>query len=439
MLAVFTLEGKRLMARPTDPLPLASGSVLPNRLGKAAMEENLADVGQLPGPRLLELYRAWATGGAGLLITGNVMVDARAMTGPAGVVLDSASDIAPFRRWAQVAKGSGGRVWMQINHPGRLVYADLPGVRWSPSDVPVALGKHSHRFGRPTPMTAEDIRSVIRMHADTAKRAEEAGFDGVEVHAAHGYLLSQFLSPLVNRRSDEWGGHLENRARLLLEVVRAVRAAVSPGFAVAVKLNSADFQRGGFDQHDAARVLQMLGPLGVDLVELSGGSAESPAMQGRTADDRTMAREAYFLALAEDLVRAAPMPLMLTGGITRKATAERVLESGVAVVGLGSALALRPSLPRGWLRGEELDVVVPYVQWKDKQLAAAAQMAVIRHALRRIAAGRRPRPRVPTLLALAHDRRHRRRARARYAAWLDRRPPLHPAEPAATPSTRARP
>ncbi|MCU1614511.1 MAG: 2,4-dienoyl-CoA reductase [Frankiales bacterium] len=421
------------MARLTDSLPLASGSVLPNRLGKAAMEESLADAGQQPGARLLHLYRTWASGGAGLLITGNVMVDARAMTGPAGVVLDSSSDIAPFRRWAQVAKSGGGMAWMQINHPGRLVYADLPGVRWSPSEVPVALGKQSHRFARPTPMTAEDIRSVIGMHADTAQRAEEAGFDGVEVHAAHGYLLAQFLSPLVNRRTDEWGGSLENRGRLLLEVVRKVRAAVSPGFAVAVKLNSADFQRGGFDQHDAARVLQMLGPLGVDLVELSGGSAESPAMQGRTADDRTMAREAYFLALAEELVRAAPMPLMLTGGITRKATAERVLESGVAVVGLGSALALRPSLPQGWLGDEGLDVVVPHVQWKDKALTAAAQMAIIRYSLRRLAAGRRPRPRVPPLFALAHDRRHRRRALSRYAAWLDRRPRMQPAEPGATP------
>ncbi|NEB06987.1 2,4-dienoyl-CoA reductase, partial [Streptomyces sp. SID13726] len=137
------------------------------------------------------------------------------------------------------------------------------------------------------------------------RRAEEAGFDGVQIHAAHGYLLSQFLSPLVNRRTDRWGGSPENRVRLLTEVVRAVRAQVAPGFAVGVKLNTADFQRGGFDTEDAVQVLEALCGLGVDLVELSGGSVESPATLGRTADLRTLEREAYFLAFAEQFLDAA--------------------------------------------------------------------------------------------------------------------------------------
>jgi 2,4-dienoyl-CoA reductase-like NADH-dependent reductase (Old Yellow Enzyme family) len=403
------------------PLRLANGTTLPNRIAKAAMEENLADAGQLPGRRLIELYRAWARGGAGLIITGNVMVDARAMTGPAGVVLDATTDLAPFREWARVAKSGGGQVWMQINHPGRLVYADLPGVRWAPSAVRVNLGKHSHRFGEPAPMTDRDIDAVVAMHADSARRAEEAGFDGVEIHAAHGYLVAQFLSPLVNKRDDEWGGSLQNRARLLLEIVRAVRAVVSPGFAVAVKLNSADFQRGGFDETDAARVLTMLDGLRVDLVELSGGSAESPAMQGRTADGRTMQREAYFLSLAEQLLAVTPAPLMLTGGITRRATAQRVLESGIAVVGLASALALRPSLPHDWERDQALQVRVPRVRWRDQTLSAAAQMAILRYALRRAAGGRRPRRHMPPLVVLLIDQHRRARARARYAVWLQRR------------------
>ncbi len=127
----------------------------------------------------------------------------------------------------------------------------------------------------------------MQRFARTAARAEQAGFDGVEIHAAHGYLLSQFLSPLVNRRTDAWGGPLENRARMLLDTVRAVRAAVPPAFTVAVKINSADFQRGGFDADDARQVIAWLAPLGVDLVELSGGSYESPAMTGRATDTRT--------------------------------------------------------------------------------------------------------------------------------------------------------
>ncbi|MFF7747234.1 NADH:flavin oxidoreductase/NADH oxidase family protein, partial [Streptomyces sp. NPDC007960] len=286
-----------------SPLLLRSGQVLKNRIAKAAMEENMATQGQLPGEQLYTLYRRWAAGGTGLLITGNVMVHAEALTGPAGVVLDEHSPLEPFADWAKVGKSGGGAIWMQISHPGRQVASDMPGVVWGPSDVGVSLGRHSSRFGRPTAMTPKQIDDTVTRFAVTAHRAEKAGFDGVEVHAAHGYLLSQFLSPLVNKRTDRWGGSLENRARMLLDIVRAVRAAVSPSFAVAVKLNSADFQRGGFDADDARQVIEMLEPLGVDLVELSGGSYESPAMTGRPADNRTQAREAYFLDLAKDLVK----------------------------------------------------------------------------------------------------------------------------------------
>ncbi|MCZ1003468.1 NADH:flavin oxidoreductase/NADH oxidase family protein [Streptomyces mirabilis] len=328
-----------------SPLSLRSGQVLGNRIAKAAMEENMAGDGQLPDGQLLSLYRRWATGGTGLLITGNVMVHAEALTGPAGVVLDDAAPLEPFTEWAKAGKSGGGAMWMQINHPGRQIQADMPGVVWGPSAVGVDLGKHSSRFGRPVAMTPEQIEATVTRYAVTAHRAEKAGFDGVEVHAAHGYLLSQFLSPLVNQRTDEWGGSLENRARMLLDVVRAVRAAVSPSFAVAVKLNSADFQRGGFDADDARQVIAMLEPLGVDLVELSGGSYESPAMSGRPADARTQAREAYFLDLAKDLVKTSPLPLMLTGGITRRDTAELVLASGVALVGMGTALAVTLTCP----------------------------------------------------------------------------------------------
>ncbi|MFF5639323.1 hypothetical protein [Streptomyces sp. NPDC012825] len=233
--------------------------------------------------------------GTGLLITGNVMVHAEALTGPAGVVLDENAPLEPFAAWARAGKSGGGALWMQINHPGRQVASGMPGVVWGPSDIGVSLGRHSSRFGRPTAMTPRQIEETVARYAATARRAEQAGFDGVEVHAAHGYLLSQFLSPLVNKRTDQWGGSLENRARTPLDVVRAVRAAVPPSFAVAVKLNS-------------------------------GGSYESPAMTGRSTDTRTRAREAYFLDLAEDLVTTSPLPLMLTGGITRRATARMISE-----------------------------------------------------------------------------------------------------------------
>ncbi|MGW8374708.1 NADH:flavin oxidoreductase/NADH oxidase family protein [Streptomyces sp. ODS28] len=401
-----------------SPLSLHSGQVLDNRIAKAAMEENLADAGQQPGPRLLALYRRWAAGGTGLLITGNVMVHAEALTGPAGVVLDEAAPLKPFAEWAEAGRSGGGRIWMQLNHPGRQVQAGMPGVVWGPSDVGVDLGRHSGRFGRPVAMTAGQIEATVGRFAVTARRAEEAGFDGVEIHAAHGYLLSQFLSPLVNKRTDAWGGSLENRTRLLLDVVRAVRAAVAPSFAVAVKLNSADFQRGGFDADDARQVIEMLAPLGVDLVELSGGSYESPAMTGRPADERTQAREAYFLDLAKDLVEASPLPLMLTGGITRRETAERVLASGVALVGIGTALSLTPDLPERWRGGREGDGELRRAAWSDKALASAATMAQVRHQMHRLARGTAPKPRAHPARALLCEQLQQRRALRRYSAWL---------------------
>ncbi|MGW7242987.1 NADH:flavin oxidoreductase/NADH oxidase family protein [Streptomyces sp. NPDC054804] len=401
-----------------SPLSLRSGQVLNNRIAKAAMEENMAGSGQLPGKELCGLYRRWAAGGTGLLITGNVMVHAEALTGPAGVVLDEAAPLEPFIEWAKAGKAGGGAIWMQINHPGRQIGSDMPGVVWGPSAVAVDLGKHSGRFGRPVAMTPEQIQATVTRYAVTAQRAEQAGFDGVEVHAAHGYLLSQFLSPLVNKRTDQWGGSLENRARMLLDIVRAVRAAVSPSFAVAVKLNSADFQRGGFDADDARQVIEMLTPLGVDLVELSGGSYESPAMSGRPADSRTQAREAYFLDLAKDLVKTSPLPLMLTGGITRHATAETVLDSGVEIIGMGTALAVTPDLPDRWRRGHEADAQLRPVTWSDKALASAAGMAQVRHQMRRIARGSRPTPRTHPAFALVSEQRRQRRALRRYRAWL---------------------
>jgi 2,4-dienoyl-CoA reductase-like NADH-dependent reductase (Old Yellow Enzyme family) len=402
-------------------LVMRSGSTLENRIAKAAMEEGMAGSSQLPDQRLISLYRRWGAGGAGLLITGNVMVHAEAMTGPGGVVLDRLAPLEPFTRWAEAGKAAGAAMWMQISHPGRQVQAGMPGVAWGPSAVPVDLGKHSKRFARPVAMTESQIRVTVERFATSAGLAERAGFDGVEVHAAHGYLLSQFLSPLVNKRSDQWGGRLENRARLLLGVVRAIRRVVSPSFAVAVKLNSADFQRGGFDADDAAGVISMLEPSGVDLVELSGGSYESPAMAGRPADARAAAREAYFLELAAELAKTSPLPLMLTGGITRRETAEQVLASGVDLVGMGTAIAVTPDLPNRWRSGRESTEQLKPVTWSDKTLASAASMALVRHQMRRITRGKHPTGKTHPVPALVCDQRIGRRALRRYRVWLKER------------------
>ena len=319
-------------------LTLPNGQVLPNRMAKAAMEENLANEQQVPGQALCHLYERWSRGGAGLILTGNVMVDGRALTGPGGVVLQDDRYLGAFKQWAQAAKLGGSRVWMQINHPGRQVYKRMGQEAWAPSEVAVDVGAFSRFFPTPKAMSAADIDEVVLRFVRTAELAEDAGFDGVEVHAAHGYLLSQFLSPLSNRRTDAWGGPLKRRARLLLDIVREIRGKVQPNFAVAVKLNSADFQRGGFDIDDACQVVTWLNELQVDLVEVSGGSYEAPAMQGVSRDARTLEREAYFLKFAQQISTVAAMPVMVTGGIRRKAVAELVLASGVPLVGMATAL-----------------------------------------------------------------------------------------------------
>ncbi|MFI2472913.1 NADH:flavin oxidoreductase/NADH oxidase family protein [Nocardia xishanensis] len=401
-----------------SPLHLRSGQVLRNRIAKAAMEEGMAGEAQLPDGRLISLYRRWGAGGAGLLITGNVMVHAEALTGPGGIVLDADAPLEPFAAWAQAGKAAGAAMWMQISHPGRQVEARMPGVVWGPSEIAVDLGRHSKRFGRPVAMTAAQIAATITRFVTTAQRAERAGFDGVEVHAAHGYLLSQFLSPLVNDRTDEWGGSLENRARLLLEIVRGIRAVVAPKFAVAVKLNSADFQRGGFDADDARKVIGMLASVGVDLVEISGGSYESPAMSGRPADGRTAAREAYFLELAAELAQTSALPLMLTGGITRRETAERVLANNVELIGIATGLAVTPDLPSRWREGLEAAGTLKPVTWSDKSLASATEMAMVRYQMRRMAAGKNPALGVHPAWALVADQRVQSRALRRYSRWL---------------------
>lgn len=388
---------------PFEALQLPNGQVLSNRIAKAAMEENMADARQAPSRELKQLYTAWADGEPGLLITGNVMIDRRAMTGPGGVVLDDEQQLDSFREWANVARGKNVHFWVQLSHPGRQTPANLRQQAVAPSAVALDLGGFSKMFAKPKAMTEDHIQDVIQRFATSARLAEKAGFTGVQIHGAHGYLLSQFLSPLSNRRTDRWGGSLENRARLLLEVIRAVRASVSPGFCVAVKLNSADFQRGGFEESDARAVVEMLNPLPIDLLELSGGSYEAPAMQGEARDGRTLAREAYFLEMATEIATIATMPVMVTGGIRRLPVVQQVLDSGIAMAGIATALTLEPQLIRHWREGRDPDPQLKPIDWKRKPLASLAILAVVRYQMHRLSRGHLPKAKVAPCVALLRD------------------------------------
>ncbi|MDF1679111.1 NADH:flavin oxidoreductase/NADH oxidase family protein [Ponticaulis sp.] len=399
-------------------LVLPNGNEIKNRIGKGAMEENMADSDQGPSDQLYRLYDSWAKGGTGLIISGNVMVDGRAMTGPGGVVLENDRNLDKFRRWADIGTQNGAQFWMQINHPGRQMPGSLGQQAIAPSAVGLDLGAQSGRFPPPRAMTPEDIADIKERFTNTARLAEKAGFSGVQVHGAHGYLLSQFLSPLVNKRDDEWGGSLENRARLLLDIVKSIRAAVRPDFAVAVKINSADFQRGGFSEDDARQVVEWLNPLGVDLIELSGGSYEAPAMMGTARDDRTLAREAYFLEFATEIRKVANMPIMVTGGIRRIEVANAVIESGVDMAGIATAIAICPDLPNRWQAGETPAPALKPIQMKDKALASAAQMSSVRFQMKKLSKGKRPNPNVWPLYALVTSELEAKSRAKQYRNWI---------------------
>ncbi len=334
------------------PLALRCGATLPNRIAKSAMAEQLSDADNSPTEAHVHLYRRWARGGAGLLITGHVMVDRRSLSDPRDVVVEDDRDLEMLRRWASETQGDGCRLWMQINHPGRQTPTGVSQQIVAPS--PVKLKRLGLLFSVPRELEVEEIEDIIDRFATTAEVARRAGFGGVQVHGAHGYLCAQFLSPITNQRTDEWGGTSENRRRFLLEVVRRVRESVGADFPVSVKLNSNDFQRGGYTVDDAVEVARALEAERLDLLELSGGTYENPTMvMGPDRAAELARREAYFLEYAAEIRRATTLPLMLTGGLrSAAAMAEIVADGTVDVAGLARPLAVEPDLPRRILAGK---------------------------------------------------------------------------------------
>ena len=403
------------------PLTLPCGKVLPNRIVKAAMEENMSGANLLPDHNLFSLYRYWAHGGLGAIITGNVMVDKHAMTGPGGVVLDENSPLAPFAEWARVMRSCGSLAIMQINHPGRQVFKSVNDYALAPSAVNLQLGRYSKQFAQARAASCDQIYTIIRQFVTTAARAKEAGFDGVQIHAAHGYLLSQFLSPRVNQRNDQWGGRLANRARLLINIVSEVKAKCGNDFALWVKLNASDFQRDGMPPEEAREVVAHLNKLGVDAVEVSGGSYESPAMQGRTGDDAPLSKEAYFADFAAQIAAIADMPVMTTGGISRLPVATSIIESGCSMVGMASALATTPDLAKKWQENPEYRGVILRCNRKDKTLASLISMSMVRRQLRRLGNDLSTLRNPSELWSLLLDAAHRAKMTRRYKSIVESR------------------
>lgn len=379
------------------PLTLPCGAVLPNRLAKAAMSEQLGDRANRPTARLETLYGRWGASDCGLVVTGNVMVDRRHVGEPCNVVIEDERDLPALRRWAQAGRRNGMAIWVQINHPGRQALRIAGSRPVAPSPIaPKVPGAVT-----PRELTGAEIEEIVARFARTAAIVKEAGFDGVQLHGAHGYLISQFLSPRANQRDDEWGGDAERRRRFVLEVVRATRAAVGPEFPVAIKLNSADFQRGGFTEEESAEVVVALAAEGIDLLEVSGGTYEAPAMMGgrngaeAPARASTQAREAYFLDYAERIRAQVPgLPLMVTGGFrSAEAMAAALAGDACDVVGIGRPLALHPDAAGELIDGRRarVDAGVKRVGIaKLRQLDSALDLFWHTRQIQRIGRGRDP-------------------------------------------------
>ena len=371
---------------------LNTGQVIKNRLFKSAMSEQLGTRNHNPTKGLATLYGRWAEGGIGLAVTGNIMIDRTALGEPKNVVLDEESDLEPFKRWATAGKKNNSQIWTQLNHPGKQVPNFICDEPVSPSAIGLSGGLEKG-FNKPRALSEPEITEIISKFALSAKLAKQAGFSGVQIHGAHGYLVSQFLSPRHNQRTDQWGGSLENRMRFVLAIYQAIRDEVGKDFPIGVKLNSADFMKGGFTEADSMEVVKALANAGIDLIEISGGTYESPSMVGHKVKESTLKREAYFLDYIEKVRELVDTPLVLTGGFRSSSAMQSALDSGATdLIGLARTTAVDPDFPNKLIADashkQELRILTTGVKGVDK--IAMLDIVWYEYQLARMAKGQRP-------------------------------------------------
>ena len=350
------MKNTKIMTVITDKLDLPCGVEIKNRICKGAMTEGLADAQNRATSQHVNLYDRWSSGGAAILLTGNVQVDHRFLERPGNVVIEGQQTNEQLSRlisYAEAGTKNDTHLWMQISHAGRQTPASVAETPVAPSEVQLEMP--GAQFGKPRALSHEEILDIIQKFSHCANIAQDTGFTGVQIHGAHGYLISEFLSPDINLRQDEWGGTLEKRAKFLIETVRSVRKAVGENFPVSLKLNSADFQKGGFSHEDAIQVATWLNEEGLDLLEISGGTYEQPHLVGidmglnpERAEKRresTIAREAYFLDYAKDIRTVFNGPLMVTGGFrSTKGMNNALNENACDVIGIARPFCIDPDI-----------------------------------------------------------------------------------------------
>ncbi len=326
-----------------DPLTLPCGLVLKCRIAKSAMSDSLGDGTGHPTSDQIRLYERWAKGGTALSIIGEVQGHPGYAEKPGNLLLNQNADPTLFRELAREGSANDTRIWPQLGHAGALAHAPTSTARG-----PSALDLPGLRCAE---MSLAEIRRVPEDFARTTRLARDYGFSGVQIHAAHGFLLSQFLSPLFNRRTDEYGGPIENRMRLLMETVNACRQAAGPDFAIAVKLNASDMLEGGLEEADSLAVVAALDGTSIDLLDISGGTY----FPGAKSVSDGGGKGPYFLDFARRARSETNKPLMLTGGFKSYQQVKETLADGSAdMAGLARAMVLNPALPDDWRAGRSL-------------------------------------------------------------------------------------
>lgn len=381
-----------------QPFSFQNGKTAKNRFFKSAMEEQLGKDNS-PTQGLVKLYDVWADGGSGILVTGNVMVTLDGKGSKGDVVLENDQDLEMLKQWATAGSKNDTLMIMQINHAGKQVSKDLNPNPVSASAIPLKMAG----MNPPRALEHNEILDLIDKFANTAKLAEQAGFAGVQIHSAHGYLISQFLSPLHNVRTDEWGGSLDNRMQFLLKIYQAIRENVSKDFLVGVKLNSADFQKGGFDENDSIEVVKKLSDLGIDFIEISGGNYESPAMLA--PKESTRQREAFFIDYAKKVRAVSQVPLIITGGFRSEQAMNEALDSGdLDFIGIARPLTILPDLPNQIQQGVYQTLEMPLLSLgnaeMDKKYGGIVQMGWYMVQMNLIANGLPPNPTLDPMVVI---------------------------------------
>ena len=373
-------------------LELPCGATIKNRIAKSAMTERIADPGNVVSKKHLNLYSRWAESECGLLISGNIIVDSYNLEGAGNIVLNKKNfyeQANRLRELTKVAKSNQAHFWAQLSHAGRQTPYQINKTPMAPSSVQLKIP--GRRYGVPKEMSVEDIKNTINQFVQSAKLAQEVGFTGIQLHSAHGYLLSQFLSPNTNRRKDEWGGSLENRSRLLIEIIRKCRVHLGVQYPISVKLNSSDFQKGGFSDAESFKVAELLNDENIDLLEISGGTYEQAKFLGYdklSIDPKanvllkrsTVAREAYFLSYAEKISSQLSLPLMVTGGFRTAEGMNTALSSVCSMVGIARPLCSDPlAVKKLFLREiESLPVFEDKLSIGKKWLSISSPVTIIK-------------------------------------------------------------